>query len=134
MQNTRFRGLALLLLQMNKKLTRACSLLAACLGLFTTLPTKAASLNFVPNWGASGLTTNTLAQVSMYIYVPDNVVANPPILVLCHYCGGSAGDVFAEAYNGGIVAACDLYGFIMVVPQAVDFTVTTTNGVTTTTT
>ena len=77
------------------------------------LPTKAASLQLVPNWGASGVPTN----LSMYIYVPDNVATNPPILVLLHYWGGGAGGVFAEAVGGGIVAAADRYGFIMVVPQ-----------------
>jgi endoglucanase len=101
---------------MNKKLTRALSLLAVCLGLFTALPAKAASLQLVPNWGASGVPTN----LSMYIYVPDNLAPNPPILVLLHYWGGGAGGVFAEAQAGGIVAAADQYGFIMVVPQNPD--------------
>jgi hypothetical protein len=49
-----------------KKLTRAWSLLAACLGLFMALPAKAASLQLVPNWGASGVPAN----LSMYVYVP----------------------------------------------------------------
>ena len=102
---------------MNKKLTRALSLLAVCLGLFTALPAKAASLQLVPNWGASGVPTN----LSMYIYVPDNLAPNPPILVLLHYWGGGAGGVFAEAQAGGIVAAADQYGFIVVVPQNPDW-------------
>jgi poly(3-hydroxybutyrate) depolymerase len=53
----------------------------------------------------------------MYIYVPDKLAANPPILVLLHYWGGGASGVFAEAAGGGIVAAADEYGFIMV-PQS----------------
>ena len=101
---------------MEKILTRACSLFAVCLGLFTALPAQAASLQLVPNWGASGVPTN----LSMYVYVPDNVAPNPPILVLLHYWGGGAAGVFAEAQNGGIVAAADEYGFIMVVPQNPD--------------
>ena len=101
---------------MNKKFTIVCSLLAVCLGPFTALPTKAASLQLVPNWGASGVPTN----LSMYIYVPDKLAATPPILVLLHYWGGGAGGVFAEAQAGGIVAAADQYGFIMVVPQNPD--------------
>ena len=99
-----------------KTLKVVCSLLAAYLGLFAALPVRAASLQLVPNWGASGVPTN----LSMYIYVPDNVAANPPILVLLHYWGGGAAGVFAEAQNGGIVAAADQYGFIMVVPQNPD--------------
>src|ERR1039458_5052585 len=89
---------------------------AACLGLFMALPTKAASLDLLPNWRASGLPTNLI----MYVYVPDKVAPTPPILVLLHYWGGGAAGVFAEAQAGGIVAAADQYGFIMVVPQNPD--------------
>ena len=99
-----------------KETTVCLSLLAVCLGLFTVLPANAASLQLVPNWGASGVPTN----LSMYIYVPDKLAANPPILVLLHYWGGGASGVFAEAAGGGIVAAADQYGFIMVVPQRPD--------------
>jgi acetylxylan esterase len=102
---------------MNAKLTRVGSLLVACLGLFVALPTKAASLRLVPSWGASGVPTN----LSMYIYVPDNLALNPPILVLLHYWGGGAAGVFAEAQNGGIVAAADQNGSIIVVPQNPDW-------------
>jgi len=101
---------------MNKKLTVVCSLFAIWFGLFTALPTKAASLQLVPNWGASGVPTN----LSMYVYVPDKLAPNPPILVLLHYWGGGAAGVFAEAQGGGIVAAADEYGFIIVVPQNPD--------------
>lgn len=55
--------------------------------------------------------------VSMYEYVPTKLAPNPPILVLVHYCGGNASGVFGEAQGGGIVAAADKYGFLMVVPQ-----------------
>ena len=75
-----------------------------------------ASLQQVPNWGASGVPST----LSMYDYVPDHLAPNPPIMVLCHYWGAKAGDVFAEAYNGGLVAAADQYGFIIVVPQTSD--------------
>jgi len=53
----------------------------------------------------------------MYEYVPAKLAANPPILVLVHYCGGNASGVMGEAQGGGIVAAADKYGFLMVVPQ-----------------
>ena len=102
---------------MNKKYSFPCLLLAACLGLFMASPTKAASLQLVASdWGTNGVPTNVI----MYVYVPDKVVTNPPILVLLHYWGGGAGGVFAEAQGGGIVAAADAYGFIMVVPQTPD--------------
>ncbi len=101
---------------MSKKPALVCLLLAICLVFFALAPAKAASLQLVPNWGASGVPTN----LSMYIYVPDHLAPNPPILVLLHYWGGGAAGVFAEAVNGGIVAAADQYGFIMVVPQNPD--------------
>jgi endoglucanase len=72
-----------------------------------------ASLQLVPDWGAHGVPST----LSMYAYVPDRVAPQPPIMVLCHYWGGKASDVFAEAVGGGLVAAADQYGFIIVVPQ-----------------
>jgi poly(hydroxyalkanoate) depolymerase family esterase len=53
----------------------------------------------------------------MYVYVPDKPAAKPPILVVAHFCGGSASAVFGQAQSGGIVAAADKYGFIMIFPQ-----------------
>jgi poly(3-hydroxybutyrate) depolymerase len=73
----------------------------------------AASLQQVTSWGASGVPT----YIAMYIYVPDKVATNPPILVVNHYCSGDAAGVFSEAQSGGIVAASDKYGFIMIFPQ-----------------
>ena len=96
-----------------RKLT-IVSLLVACLGLFAALPSKAASLQLVTNnWGASGVSTN----LGMYIYVPDNLATNPPILVLLHYWGGGASGVFAEAQGGGILTVAAQRGFIIVVPE-----------------
>lgn len=53
----------------------------------------------------------------MYEYVPMRLATNPPILVVSHYCGGTASGVFGEAQGGGIVAAADQYGFVMIFPQ-----------------
>jgi len=72
--------------RMNQKFAPVCCLLAVCLGLIFSSSTPAASLQLVPNWGASGVPTN----LSMYIYVPDKLATNPPILVLLHYWGGGA--------------------------------------------
>ncbi len=90
------------------------ALLAATLGLVAARSASAASLQPVSNWGVSGLPSD----VSMYIYVPNNVAANPPILTLIHYCGGTASAVFGQAQGGGIVSAADQYGFIIVVPSS----------------
>jgi acetylxylan esterase len=101
-------------LEMNVRWSVARLLLAALPPLCMAAPAGAASLQPVNDWGASGVP----ATVSMYIYVPDNLAANPPVLVLAHYCGGTASAVFGQAQGGGVVAAADQYGFIMVVPEA----------------
>ncbi|HET6148842.1 MAG TPA: PHB depolymerase family esterase [Polyangia bacterium] len=69
------------------------------------------------NW--NGGTTLPL-DVSMYVYLPDRVALNPPVLTLIHFCGGSAQAVFGQAQGGGIVSAADQYGFIIVVPSNAD--------------
>ena len=99
---------------MTRNRTVLGALLAATLGVLAAPSARAASLQPVSNWGASGVP----ADVSMYIYVPDEVATNPPILALVHYCGGTAAAVFGQAQGGGVVAAADQYGFIMVVPSS----------------
>ena len=90
------------------------------LGMLSAKPAQAASLSGpITGWASGGVPT----YISMYIYVPDVVAKDPPILVVSHYCGGTASGVFGEASGGGIVAASDKYGFIMIYPQ------TTGNGV-----
>ena len=89
-------------------------LIAQTLALLSTSAAQAASLQQVNNWGASGLPSD----ISMYVYVPDKVVKNPPVLALVHYCGGTAQAVFGQAQGGGIVKAADQYGFVMVVPSS----------------
>jgi acetylxylan esterase len=99
------------------KRTRFASgaLLAATLGLLVTPSAKAAQLQQVSNWSGG---TSFPSDVSMYAYVPDKVATNPPLLLLVHYCGGTASAVFGQAQGGGIVKAADDYGFIMVVPSS----------------
>src|SRR6478736_6239169 len=89
------------------------ALLAAACAALLAGPAEAASLQPVANWGASGVPS----YISMYIYVPDKLAPTPPILVVAHFCGGSASAVFGQAQGGGIVAAADKYGFIMIFPQ-----------------
>jgi poly(hydroxyalkanoate) depolymerase family esterase len=83
------------------------------LGLLRSSPAHAASLSGPITGWASGVP----GYISMYEYVPTNLAQNPPILVVSHYCGGNASGVFGEAQGGGIVAAADKYGFIMIFPQ-----------------
>jgi len=97
------------------------ALLVSALGVLTVPAARAAQLTQVTADWTGG--TSFPSDVTMYIYVPDKVAANPPILVLSHYCGGTASAVFGQARgggttDGGVVQAADKYGFIMVVPSS----------------
>jgi acetylxylan esterase len=92
---------------------RCAGLLSAALVLLCARFAQTASLQPVNDWGQSGVPT----YINMFIYVPDKPAMNPPILVINHYCGGSAAGVFGQAQSGGLVAAANQYGFIMIVPQ-----------------
>ena len=86
--------------------------LSVTFALLWASPSRAASLTQVNNWqGGISLPTD----VSMFVYVPDNVTANPPLLTLIHYCGGNASSVFGQA--SGLVQAADQYKYIIVVPS-----------------
>lgn len=85
-----------------------------CVSLFMSGTASAASLQGPVSGWQQGTEPNWM---SMYIYVPDNVASNPPILVMLHYCGGNAGNVFSLASNGGIVSDADQKGYILLVPQ-----------------
>ncbi|MFL5305206.1 MAG: alpha/beta hydrolase family esterase, partial [Polyangia bacterium] len=89
------------------------SLFFAFVGTLFAFPAAAASLQQVSSWGASGVPS----YIAMYIYVPDKLATKPPILVVSHFCSGDAQGVFNEAKTGGIVAAADNDGFIMIFPQ-----------------
>jgi len=97
------------------------ALFVGALALLTSPAARAASLTQVTADWTGG--TSFPSDVTMYIYVPDKVATNPPILVLSHYCGGTAQTVFGQARgsgttDGGVVQAADKYGFIMVVPSS----------------
>jgi acetylxylan esterase len=97
--------------------SRIASVLALPVALASSL-VSAPALAAGPTGPISGWQKGTEPSwVSMYEYVPANLAPNAPVLVLVHYCGGNAGGVFGEAQGGGIVAAADKYGFLMVVPQ-----------------
>src|SRR6476469_2132112 len=92
---------------------RVLNILVLAFGCLLARPARAASLQQVTSWGATGVPT----YVAMYIYVPDKLATNPPVLVVAHYFGGDAQGVFGEAKGGGIVDAADKNGFIMIFPQ-----------------
>ncbi|MDN3243115.1 extracellular catalytic domain type 1 short-chain-length polyhydroxyalkanoate depolymerase [Glycomyces tritici] len=78
--------------------------------LLTAQPAAAATMNRVTNFGTNPTNLN------MYLYVPDTVAAEPALLVLNHYCGGTAGAVF-NSIGRDFVAAADRYGYIIVLPE-----------------
>ncbi|MEV4749312.1 PHB depolymerase family esterase [Streptosporangium sp. NPDC049248] len=79
--------------------------------LLAVRPAAAASLTQVTGFG------NNPTNLNMYIYVPDRVAARPAMLVMVHYCTGTAGGVF-NGVGRDYVTAADRYGYIIVVPEA----------------
>ena len=79
--------------------------------LVSTRPAAAAGLTRVTGFG------NNPTNLNMYIYVPVNVAPKPALLVLVHYCSGSASGIF-NGNGHDYVSAADRYGYIIVVPEA----------------
>jgi len=86
--------------------------LAAVAALGVGLPTaptaSAASLTQVTNFG-----TNPTG-LAMYLYVPNNVKPNPPILLGLHGCQGSGPYLYSSTDFGKLA---DQYGFIVIYPS-----------------
>ncbi|ASW54909.1 PHB depolymerase family esterase [Plantactinospora sp. KBS50] len=74
-------------------------------------PAQAAALTQVTNFGTNPTNLN------MYLYVPDNVAARPALLVLVHYCTGTASGIF-NGNGHDYVTAADRYKYIIVLPEA----------------
>jgi acetylxylan esterase len=91
-----------------------CAFLTAVVVLYAASGASAASLQQVSNW--TGGVANLPSDVLMYVYVPDKVAANPPVLTLIHSCDSNASVVLGQA--SGLKMAADQYGFIIVVPQS----------------
>ncbi|MBE8516875.1 PHB depolymerase family esterase [Amycolatopsis sp. H6(2020)] len=97
-----------------KQLVRSLLALALLLPLTVALgagSAAAASLTRVTGFGANP------TNLGMYLYVPDTVAAKPALLVLVHYCSGSAGAIF-NGNGHDYVTAADRYGYVIVVPEA----------------
>jgi len=85
--------------------------LAVSAMLLAARPASAAALTRVTDFGTNPTNLN------MYIYVPDRVAPQPALLVLVHYCGGSAGAI-VNGNGHDFTAAADRYGYIIVAPEA----------------
>jgi poly(hydroxyalkanoate) depolymerase family esterase len=73
-------------------------------------PAAAAGLTRVTNFG------NNPTNLNMYVYVPSTVAPHPALLVLVHYCGGSANAIF-NGNGHDYATAADRYGYIIVLPE-----------------
>ncbi|MEU8192785.1 PHB depolymerase family esterase [Microbispora amethystogenes] len=95
-----------------RSLLAAVSLPLVLVGmLLAARPAAAASLTRITGFGTNPTNLN------MYLYVPDRVAARPALLVLVHYCSGSASGIF-NGNGHDYVTAADRYGYIIVVPEA----------------
>ncbi|WP_307848845.1 extracellular catalytic domain type 1 short-chain-length polyhydroxyalkanoate depolymerase [Microbispora oryzae] len=95
-----------------RALLAAAALPLVMVGMFLAArPAAAATMTRVTNFG------NNPTNLNMYIYVPNNVAPRPALLVLVHYCGGSAGGIF-NGNGHDFVTAADRYGYIIVLPEA----------------
>ena len=65
--------------------TSFLAVLPTCVAVLAAGPAHSASVTMVNRgtWGANGVPD----YVTMYIYVPDQLADNPPVLVACHSCG-----------------------------------------------
>ncbi|MBB5867407.1 poly(hydroxyalkanoate) depolymerase family esterase [Allocatelliglobosispora scoriae] len=98
---------------MKRLLAAVCAavLVSFALMAVTGRPASAATLTQVGGFG------NNPTGLNMYVYAPDVTASRPALLVLVHYCGGSASGIFGG--NGrDFVTAADRYGFVIVLPEA----------------
>ncbi|MFJ9519919.1 PHB depolymerase family esterase [Kitasatospora sp. NPDC101801] len=82
--------------------------LALGLGLPATTPAAAASLTQVTGFG-----TNPTG-LAMHLYVPNNVRANPPVLLALHGCQGSGPYLYSST---DFASLADRYGFLVIYPS-----------------
>ena len=105
-------------MSLRKLASRPAMYFAATMALSASLlvgaSASAASLTAVSSGWQQGTEPS---YISMYEYIPSTLATNPPILVVVHYCGGSASGIYGEAQGGGIISKADAEGFIMVFPQ-----------------
>ena len=88
---------------------RLLSTLTALAGLASLAHGQSAQLQQVSGFNAGP----TRAQ--MYVYLPPNRQAKPPILLAIHYCSGTGQQYFQ---NTPYARAADQYGFIVIYPSS----------------
>ncbi len=84
-------------------------LLAFSAALSLAIPAGAAALKEIADFGYNP------SNIRMYLYVPDKLLARPPVLVGLHWCHGSGPAFFTGTQ---FAAQADKYGFIVIYPNA----------------
>jgi len=82
--------------------------LVAGAGVQAAAPAAAASLTQISNFGSNP------SNLLMYLYVPNNVKPNPPILLALHGCQGTGPYLYSSTDFGSLA---DQYGFIVIYPS-----------------
>jgi poly(hydroxyalkanoate) depolymerase family esterase len=92
-----------------KPFLAAAVALAAGVAMAVVAPSaSAATLTEITNFG------NNPSNLRMYEYVPNNVRANPPILLALHGCQGSGPYLYSSTQFASLA---DQYGFIVIYPS-----------------
>jgi len=99
---------------MNRGRNRVLVLVTIGFGVLTATSAQTASLTEVTRSTWAGSVTLP-SYVKMYIYVPDKLAANPPIVVSAHSCGSTASGQMGNITK--IKAAADAQGFILILPD-----------------
>jgi poly(hydroxyalkanoate) depolymerase family esterase len=82
--------------------------IVAGLGVQAAPRAVAASLTQISNFGSNP------SNLSMYLYVPNNVRSNPPVLLALHGCQGSGPYLYSST---DFASLADRYGFIVIYPS-----------------
>ncbi|WP_239160848.1 extracellular catalytic domain type 1 short-chain-length polyhydroxyalkanoate depolymerase [Virgisporangium ochraceum] len=98
---------------MKRILAAAAAAVLTSFGLAVVTPqsASAATLTQVSGFGANP------TNLGMYVYAPDRLAARPALLLLVHYCSGSAAGIF-NGNGRDFVTAADRYGYVIVLPEA----------------
>ncbi len=89
-------------------LAAAVALAAGVVMAVVAPPASAATLSEITNFG------NNPSNLRMYEYVPNNVRANPPILLALHGCQGSGPYLYSSTQFASLA---DQYGFVVIYPS-----------------
>jgi poly(hydroxyalkanoate) depolymerase family esterase len=103
-------------LDVNPNRMRTLSFLALSQILVVTAKARGATLQKVSQSDWQG-GTSLPSYVNMYIYVPDNPAAKPPILVASHHCQGNGTQTYNET-KSTFVSQADKNGYIIIFPEA----------------